>query len=251
MSITLLIYIYVFIIGNVVGSFLNVCIYRIPRGESVVSPPSHCPNCGYKIRWYDNIPIISYFLLLRGRCRQCKNKISIRYPIVEILTGFIWLSIFVRYQISIDSLNYIIMATILIVISYIDINEYYIPNRLSFMLFILGVLTSFIPGGITPEQSFVGAAVYGLPFLIIYIFGEEVLKKEIMGFGDVKLGMGIGAFVGYSSYLKFHIFFTTAFVLGAIISLLLIILKIKDRKSLIPFGPFISIAGFITALFLK
>lgn len=251
MSITLLIYIYVFIIGNVVGSFLNVCIYRIPRGESVVSPPSHCPNCGYKIRWYDNIPIISYFLLLRGRCRQCKNKISIRYPIVEILTGFIWLSIFVRYQISIDSLNYIIMATILIVISYIDINEYYIPNRLSFMLFILGILTSFIPGGITPEQSFVGAAVYGLPFLIIYIFGEEVLKKEIMGFGDVKLGMGIGAFLGYSGYLKFHVFFTTAFVLGAIIGGILILLKIRERKDMVPFGPFIAVSALITILFLK
>lgn len=251
MSLALLILIYVFIMGNIVGSFLNVCIYRIPRGESVVNPPSHCPHCGYLIRWYDNIPLVSYFLLLRGKCRSCKAKISIRYPIVEIMTGIIWTAIVMRYGIVLETLLYITFATILIVISYIDINEYYIPNRLSFMLFILGVLTSFIPGGITPEQSFVGAAVYGLPFLIIYIFGEEVLKKEIMGFGDVKLGMGIGAFVGYSSYLKFHIFFTTAFVLGAIISLLLIILKIKDRKSLIPFGPFISIAGFITAVFLK
>lgn len=248
MSLALLILIYVFIMGNIVGSFLNVCIYRIPRGESVVNPPSHCPHCGYQIRWYDNIPLVSYFMLLRGKCRSCKAKISIRYPIVEIMTGIIWTAIVMRYGIVLETLLYITFATILIVISYIDINEYYIPDRFSFSLFIIGILFSFIPGGVSPESSFIGAAAYGFPFLFLYILGEDLLKKEVMGFGDIKLGIGIGAVLGYSGFYNFYIFFTFCFVIGAAVSILLILLKIKSRKDLIPFGPFIAFSAFIMVM---
>ncbi|MGM0509267.1 MAG: prepilin peptidase [Fusobacteriota bacterium] len=238
-------YILIFIIGNIIGSFLNVCIHRIPRNESVVYPPSHCPNCGYKINWYDNIPIISYFLLLRGKCRKCKNKISIQYPLIEILTGFVFVAIFYRFGLTLPTIKFWIYGAILITLAIIDLKTYILPNRLTFSLIILGFILSFIDPRITIFHAFIGASVYNFPFLILFIFGKEILKKDIMGFGDVKLGMGIGAFLGYTNFINFYMFFMLSFVIGAVISLILMALKIKNRKDMIPFGPFIALAGFI------
>jgi leader peptidase (prepilin peptidase)/N-methyltransferase len=249
MNYDLLVYIYVFIIGNIVGSFLNVCIYRIPRGESVVFPPSHCTKCGYKIKWYDNIPLISYFILLRGKCRKCREKIPLRYPIVEIITGIIWMIVYAKFGLTVETLKIFMFASILIVLSYIDINEYLLPDRLTFFLVISGIGLSFIgENGI--ESSFIGAAVYGFPFLVLYIFGEDVLKKDIMGFGDIKLGAGVGTYIGYTTFYNFYIFLTIAFVAGAIISVLLIFLKIRKREELVPFGPYIALSAFICLMIL-
>lgn len=245
----LLILIYVFIIGNIVGSFLNVCIYRIPRGESVVSPPSHCPKCGYKIRWYDNIPLISYFILLQGKCRECKEKIPLRYPIVEIFTGIVWTIVFLRFGMTIETLKIFMFTSILIVLSYIDINEYILPDKLTFFLFISGVAL-FFTGNNSLESSFLGAAAYSFPFLILYVFGEDVLKKDVMGFGDIKLAAGVGAYIGYTSFFKLYLFFTIAFVTGAIISVFLILFKIRKREELVPFGPYIALSAFISILIL-
>jgi len=239
------IYIIIFILGNIIGSFLNVCIYRIPRNESVAFPPSHCPNCGYKIKWYDNIPIISYFLLLRGKCRGCKEKISLQYPIIEILTGIIFLTIFYKYQLTFLTIKFWIFGSILLTLAIIDLKTYTLPNRLTFSLVILGFILSFIDPRITLFQSFKGAAVYNFPFLILYIFGQEVLKKDVMGFGDVKLGIGIGSFLGYTGFVNFYLFFMLSFVSGAVVSLILMALKLKSRKDMIPFGPFIALAGFL------
>ena len=239
------IYIIIFILGNIIGSFLNVCICRIPENESVVFPPSHCPKCGYKIKWYDNIPIISYFILLRGKCRKCKEKISIQYPIIEMLTGIIFVVIFYKYQLTFLTIKFWIYGSILLTLAIIDLKTYMLPNRLTFSLVILGFLLSFIDPRITLFHSFIGAAVYNFPFLILYIFGQEVLKKDVMGFGDVKLGMGIGAFLGYTSFIEFYMFFMLSFTVGAVISLILMALKIKNRKDMIPFGPFIALSGLI------
>jgi leader peptidase (prepilin peptidase) / N-methyltransferase len=246
---SLLVFIYVFIMGNIVGSFLNVCIYRIPRGESVVSPPSHCPQCGYKIKWYDNIPLISYFVLLRGKCRKCKNKIPLRYPLVEILTGIIWVIVFAKFGFTIETLKIFMFASVLIVLSYIDINEYILPDRLTFFLVVSGIVLFFI-GKNSLESSFLGAAACAFPFLVLYVFGEDVLKKDVMGFGDVKLGAGVGAYLGYSSFYNLYLFLTIAFVMGAIISVLLIVLKIRKREELVPFGPYIALSAFICLIIL-
>lgn len=237
-----------FIMGNLIGSFLNVCIYRIPKGESVISPPSHCFKCGYNIKWYDNIPIVSYFILLRGKCRNCKEKISIQYPIIEIFTGIIFTIVYFRYDYSLFTLIMWLIASILIVLSIIDIREYILPDKLTFSLIIIGFIIAAIVGLDTLERSFLGAAAYAFPFWILYGFGETFLKKDIMGFGDVKLAAGIGAILHYTTFNRFWIFLTLAFVLGTIVSLLLIALKIKNRKDMVPFGPFIALAGFIMFL---
>lgn len=237
-----------FVFGNLIGSFLNVCIYRIPRGESVVNPPSHCPKCGYKIKWYDNIPILSYFVFLRGKCRQCKEKISIQYPLIEIFTGLIVVIIYFRYYFSLLTLILWVFCSILIVLSIIDIKEYILPDRLTFSLIIIGFIVALLFDITNIERVFIGASVYAFPFWIIYGFGEAFFKKEVMGFGDVKLASGIGALLGYTSFGKFWMFLTIAFVSGTIISLLLIALKIKSRKDMIPFGPFIAFSGFFMML---
>ncbi|BDU49575.1 prepilin peptidase [Haliovirga abyssi] len=237
-------YIYIFIIGAVIGSFLNVCIYRIPRGESIAYPPSHCPNCGYKIKWYDNIPIISYFILLRGKCRQCKTKISLQYPLIELLTGILFLGLFLKYEFSILTIKYMIFTALLIVLSGIDIEEHILPDKITFFMIVIGFIFSFF-SETNILYSFIGAATYSFPFMLLYGFGEDLLKKDIMGFGDVKLTAAIGAFFGYRGFYNLYMFFMLAFTIGAVISLILIILKIKTRKDIIAFGPFIAVAGYI------
>lgn len=239
--------IYVFVLGCIIGSFLNVCIYRIPKEENLAYPPSHCPNCGYKIKWYENIPILSYVFLLRGKCRNCKNKISVQYPLVEFLTGVVYLLVFLKYGISFRTLIFFIFFSLLIVLSGIDLKKYYLPDRLSLSLIFLGLILSFF-NGVGLERAFLGASAYAFPFMLIYGFGDSFIKKEVMGFGDVKLASGIGAFLGYMNFYILHVFFTVAFVLGATISLMLIGLKIKKRKDIIPFGPFLSAASFLVVL---
>jgi leader peptidase (prepilin peptidase)/N-methyltransferase len=134
-------------IGLLIGSFLNVCIYRIPKGENIAFPASHCPNCNHKIKWYENIPVLSYVLLLRGRCSQCKTHISIQYPIVEAITGILFYIFYMRFGYSFFTLKYLIMIPLLITAVWIDFEHYYIPDRLSLSLIVLGVVSSFFTIG--------------------------------------------------------------------------------------------------------
>lgn len=247
-AIPLQVYAIVFIIGLVIGSFLNVCIYRLQVNKSVVFPASHCTSCNSKIKIYDNIPVLSY-LILRGKCRNCGEKISVKYPIVEIFTGVIFLLIFNKYFFYPQALVYLFFACILIVLSVIDIETYTLPDKLSFLLIITGFLSCLFNQKLSFESSYIGAATYAFPFLLIYGFGKSVLKKDIMGFGDVKLGAGIGAFLGYASLSKLYMFFMTSFVLGSIISLLLIALKIRSKKELVPFGPFLALSALLMIIF--
>lgn len=238
--------VYIFMIGAVIGSFLNVCIYRIPKGESVSFPPSHCPVCKERIKWYDNIPIASY-IVLGGKCRVCKSKISIQYPIIEAINGILFLLIYLKFGISLISIKYFIFVSILLVLSIIDLKSYFLPDSLTFSLIVLGMAFSFLIG-FPIELSFVGASTYAFPFLIIYGFGEYIFKKEALGFGDIKLAAGIGAFIGYTGFYNLYLWFTITFVLGSIISLTLIGLKIKERKEQIPFAPYLSLAAVIMVL---
>jgi leader peptidase (prepilin peptidase)/N-methyltransferase len=231
-------------IGIIIGSFLNVCIYRIPRGESVSLPPSHCPICNHRIRWYENIPIFSYVFLLRGRCSNCNSKVSIQYPLVEFLTGILFYIFYIKFGYTFLTLKYLLMIPLLIVAIWVDFIHYYIPDRISFSIFILGLLGSFVTIGI--ERSVLGAGVFSLFFLLLYGFGES-FGKEIMGFGDVKLSLGIGSIIGYYSLYEVFIFLNIAFVTGAIVGIILIFLKLKTRKDIIPFGPYIAIAGLVIA----
>jgi leader peptidase (prepilin peptidase)/N-methyltransferase len=234
----------VFVLGLIIGSFINVCIYRIPRNESVIYPASHCPKCRTKIKPIDNIPLLSY-ILLKGRCRNCGSKISIQYPVVEFLTGLIYLIIYLIYGLSIQSLVYIILSSALIIIAFIDLQKQMIPDVISLPGIVIGLILSFIVPYISFINSALGALVGGGIILIIAWVGSIIFKKEAMGGGDVKLAAMIGAFLGWR-YTIISLFL--GFFLGALIGIILIIMKIKKREDAIPFGPFIALGSIITLL---
>ena len=234
----------IFILGLIVGSFSNVCIYRIPRNESIVYPASHCPKCRSNISPKDNIPLLSY-ILLKGRCRNCKSKISIQYPVVEFLTGFIYLIIYLIYGLSIQSLIYIILSSALIIIAFIDLNEQIVPDVISLPGIVIGFIISFFVPYISFLNSALGVLVGGGIILIIGLAGSAIFKKEAMGGGDVKLAAMIGAFLGWR-YIIISLFL--GFFLGALAGIILILSKIKSREDVVPFGPFIVLGSLITLL---
>jgi leader peptidase (prepilin peptidase)/N-methyltransferase len=234
----------IFILGLIVGSFSNVCIYRIPRNESIIYPASHCPKCRSKIKPVDNIPLLS-FILLKGRCRNCKSKISIQYPIVELLTGLIYLIIYLTYGLSVQTLIYIILSSALIIIAFIDLNQQIVPDIISLPGIVIGFILSFFVSYISFINSALGVLVGGGIILIIGMAGSIIFKKEAMGGGDVKLAAMIGAFLGWR-YIIISLFL--GFFLGALAGIILILSKIKSREDVVPFGPFIVLGSFITLL---
>lgn len=234
----------IFVLGLIVGSFSNVCIYRIPRNESIIYPASHCPKCRSNISPKDNIPLLSY-ILLKGRCRNCKSKISIQYPIVEFLTGLTYLIIYLTYGLSIQSLVHIILSSALIIIAFIDLNDQIVPDVISLPGIVIGFIISFFVSHISYMNSALGVLVGGGIILIIGLAGSIIFKKEAMGGGDVKLAAMIGAFLGWR-YIMISLFL--GFFLGALAGILLILSKIKSREDAIPFGPFIVLGSFITLL---
>ena len=242
-------FIFVTILGALWGSFANVCILRLPLDKGVVTGRSFCPNCKKLIIWKDNIPIIS-FLLLKGKCRQCKKPISFQYTLVEILSLLSFLLIYYLYGISITTLLLIILALLFIIIFFIDLKHFIIPNTLTFPLMILGFIKSFIPNldEIFPNyiDSLIGGLFgYGIIWSIIFFY-KQVRKKDGMGLGDAKLFAVIGFWFGWIS-IPFVIF------LSSIIALLSVIPDlIKNSKKMttqIPFGPYIIIGTLVYLLF--
>lgn len=243
--------IFFFLIGTCLGSFANVCIYRLPKGKSIAWPPSFCPKCNHKILWYDNFPLIS-FLLLKGKCRFCQEKIASRYFIVEFLTGVLTLFLFLRFGISLKFLIYLIFVLSLIIVSFIDIENFLIPDCIVYSGIGLGLVLSFFYPGlhlssasplVALKTSFLGVLLGGGSLFIIGYLGGLVFKKEAMGGGDVKLLAMVGAFLGYKSV------FLTIFLsslAGSIIGLTLIFLKIKKRTDYIPYGPYLALAAVIS-----
>ena len=237
----------ILILGLIIGSFSNVCIYRIPKNESIVFPASHCPNCHTPIKAIDNVPILS-FLLLKGKCRKCGEKISIRYPVVEFLTGAIYLLIFLIYGRSYQTLIYALLSSALIIISFIDLDVQIIPDEISLPGIVIGLALSFIVPYISYLNSLLGIIIGGGIIFLIALAGLAIFKKEAMGGGDVKLSAMIGAFIGWK-YIIVSLFI--GFFIGAIAGILLILLKIRNRDDLVPFGPFIVLGSFITLLWGK
>lgn len=249
----------VFIFGSIVGSFLNVCIYRMPHSESVVWPGSHCPNCKKRIPWYDNIPFLSY-IFLRGRCRFCKEKISFIYIIVELLTALMFLFIFSRCGLTYDFFFYIIFVCGLIVATFIDMKHRIIPDEISIGGIIVGFILSGVKGfhlspfafNLSPLiNSFLGIIIGGgIIYMVGFLFDLvyfKLLKKpavegetQSMGGGDVKLLAMIGAFLGWQKAVT--TFFLAPFF-GIIIGLINLLVK---KEHLIPYGPFLSLASIIS-----
>ncbi len=233
----------IFLIGLIIGSFSNVCIYRLPRNESLIRPGSHCPQCNKSIQFYDNIPLISY-LILKGKCRYCQDKIPMQYPIVELSTGLFYLALYLFYGIRFMTIVYMILCSVLIIISFIDIKERIIPDVLSLPFIVIGFILSFFLRNLSPIDSLLGILAGGGSLLLIAVAGTYLFRKEAMGGGDVKLAAMIGAFLGWQLTL---LSLFLGFFLGSVIGIAVLI-KNKGQSDIVPFGPFIAM-GAIIAIF--
>ena len=236
----------IFILGACLGSFSNVCIYRLPKNKQIVSGRSFCPRCKKKINWFDNLPLIS-FLILNGKCRKCKKVISLRYFIVEIATGIIFLLIYLNYNDLSTIIFLSVLSLIYIIIFFIDLENFIIPDSLNFSVMAIALFKNFLPNFNTSliheiNQSIIGGMVgYLSIWLIIYLY--KVIKKiEGMGLGDAKLMAGIGLLFGWQS-IPFVLFVSS--ILGLIFVVPSLIKKEKTMRTEIPFGPFIIVASLI------
>ncbi len=266
MTLSAVIFVYVFVFGLLIGSFLNVCIARLPRGTSIVSPPSHCPRCRQPIKFYDNIPIIS-FLLLRGKCRSCGEPISWRYPLVEFLNALCYLWIVHEFGLGGEAVLLMAFCSSLIVITFIDLDHQIIPDVITLPGIMIGLLAApffmsplfdplpFNLPLLMPHASwllvgFLNAAIGmlcgGLPLLILGWAWEKLRHVEAMGGGDIKLMAMVGAFLGWKS--AFLTIFLGA-ITGSIVGLILILFRKHDPEKVIPFGPFLALGAAVSAFY--
>ena len=228
---------FVILFGLIIGSFLNVVIYRFPRGESLAFPPSHCPKCDHNIKPWENIPIVSY-LFLKGKCSSCKTSIAFRYPLIEGLTGIIFYVTYLKYGLTWDLGVFALFGALLLAIAFIDIDHLIIPDSMVVIGLIPGFYIWFTSEGQLITTQFLGFLGLGLIFLAIRYFGELAFKKEAMGLGDVKfaamagwvLGWDIGIVAMFLAFLSATLLFTLLMPFGVI-----------DRKQQVPFGPFICL----------
>ncbi len=229
-----------FILGLIIGSFINVIIYRLPRGESIVFPPSHCPDCNHKLSPVELIPVFSY-IIQRGKCRQCGKKISIKYPLVELLTGLLFLTNALIFTNILNLIAGLILSSLLIALAAIDIEQQILPDKLNLIGLALGLIISFFRPEFTALNAISGILAGGGLLLVI-----AVLSKGGMGGGDIKLMMMVGTFLGPLQVLL-------AIFLGAILGLLAslpgIIAGELKLKSKLPFGPFLALASLIMWFF--
>ena len=241
--------IFVIILGALWGSFANVCIIRMPQGKGVVVGRSFCVKCNKKIQWFDNIPIISY-LLLKFKCRNCKTKISFQYFLVETISLINFLVLYLIFGISLTTLFLIILSVVFLIIFFIDLKHYIIPNSLTYSMMILGFIKSFIPNldPIFPNflNSLIGGLLgYGIIWSIIYFY-RQFKKKEGMGLGDAKLFAVIGFWFGWIS-IPFVVFLSSIIALLSVLPDLL--RSSKKLSSQIPFGPFIILGTIFYLVF--
>lgn len=246
-------YIIVCAFGAVIGSFLNVCIYRIPRRQSIVFPSSRCPSCDRPIKAWDNIPVISY-VLLRGKCRNCGERISFRYPLVETLNAVLYAAALWRYGIGWDLIIYCLLLSALIVITFIDLDFLIIPDRITLAGIPLGLAAGcfilpdpFMRASLLGYKASIIGAIGG--FVFYFLMAElsvRLFKKEGMGGGDIKMMAMIGGFMGWKAVIL------TTFagsLLGSLGGTMFMMAKGKGRGTLIPFGPFLALGAVITLFF--
>lgn len=240
--------VYIFIVGIIFGSFFNVCIYRIPAKQSVSNPPSHCPKCEKRLKPSDLVPIFSY--LLSGRkCKYCKEKISSRYAMVEFLTGVIFLLVYNKYLLNMETVYYLVLVSLLIIITFIDFDHYIIPDGLLIIGSVFAIIFNLIFNVITIKESLLGALICGGGVLVLIYIIEFIIKKEVMGGGDIKLFAMIGLFLGVKNSLLSALISVYVGASFGIMSIIYSKINKKEFNSMIPYGPFISIATFIVMLY--
>ncbi len=246
-------YLIIFLFGLIAGSFLNVCIYRIPRGLSIIIPSSRCPSCNTPIKPWDNVPIVSY-IFLGGKCRYCKARISFRYPLVEFLNAVLYLMAFWRFGVGLHTVVYCIFSSALIVITFVDLDFQIIPDRIT----LAGIPFGFLAGSfLLPDPfarhlllgmkaSLIGlASGFGL-FYLVALAGSAIFKKEALGGGDIKMMAMVGALMGWKTVIL------TTFLgslTGSIFGITLMVFKGKNRTTKLAFGPFLALGAIITLFF--
>ena len=241
LTVHILFLVYAGVLGAAVGSFMNVCVSQLPHGESLVRPRSKCPACGGPIAWYDNIPLVSW-ILLRAKCRQCRESISIQYPALEIVTAAIWVGMAIHYGPTWRSLQGSILFSLLLTISLIDARHYLIPDALSLGGLGAGLALALLPGPPSILTSLIGAALGFGVLLAVGVLGEWVFKKPAMGGGDIKMMAMVGAFLGPAGAML------TIF-LGALAGTIVFApLSLKTKKE-VPFGVFLGLGAAIAFLF--
>lgn len=229
-------------LGLIIGSFLNVCAYRVPLKQSITFPPSHCTKCNTKLKSLDLVPVLS-FLFTKASCKYCGVKISCQYPLVELLNGFIYLLLYIKFGLNIQFIGYSILCSTLIVIAIIDYYHQIIPNTINFFGLICGLTFHAISfTTFSNLLQYLSGFLIGGGFLLLI----AIITKGAMGGGDIKLMAVIGLWLGWQ-----HTILTLflSFLLGGIISIILILFKLKARKDMIPFGPFIVFATIVTVFY--
>jgi len=228
-----------FVLGGIIGSFLNVVIARLPEGESLIFPGSRCPACLGPIRWYDNIPMVS-FLLLRGRCRSCNEPISWRYPLVELVSGLLCLALFRKFGLGPGFFIFFPYAAALLAVTVIDWHHQIIPDKITLPGIGLGLTASFVNPLVPPQESLLGVLVGGGLFYAVALGYYLVAKRQGMGGGDIKLLAMIGAFQGVRA-VPFVILLSA--LTGTLMGLWAMVEQRKGGKTVIPYGPFLAVAA--------
>jgi leader peptidase (prepilin peptidase)/N-methyltransferase len=240
-----MILLFVFFLGSILGSFLNVCIYRLPKRQSIVSPSSHCPRCGEPIKFYDNIPILSY-LILGGKCRNCKVRIPPRYPIVEGLSGLISVALYIKHDLSLQSLLFLLFASALIIITFIDLDHQIIPDVISIPGIFFGIGASFFIPIMSWFESLFGIVVGGGFLFLVAIGYKWITGRDGMGGGDIKLLAMVGAWLGWKA-IPFILFSSS--LIGVLIGGGSLLMDNRGLRSKIPFGPFLAVSSLIYVFF--
>ncbi len=242
----ILIVIIIFIFGMCIGSFLNVCIYRLPESKSIADPPrSICPSCKSHIRFYDNIPVLSY-IWLKGRCRDCDAPISFRYPLVEMMSGSFAVGLLLTFGLSLESLVYFVFISSLLIITFIDLDHKIIPDIISLPGIPIGLVASFALPTITFKASALGLLIGGGSLWFVAWAYNLIAHRDGMGGGDIKLLAMMGTIIGWKGVI-FTIF--TSSVVGSCVGITMMLIKGKNMKFAIPFGPFLSIGAIAYVFF--
>ncbi|TET94531.1 MAG: prepilin peptidase [Candidatus Zixiibacteriota bacterium] len=238
--------VWVGLFGLVIGSFLNVVIHRLPRQVPFLKGRSVCPHCNAQLKWYHNIPVLS-FALLGGRCAFCEGRISYRYPAVEIINALFYVYFYWQFGFSLNFGIFAFLASVLLVIFFIDLDFQIIPDVITLPGIALGLAVSLLPGGIGIVNAAIGLLVGGSSLYLIAMLGDWLFKKESMGGGDVKMAAMLGAFLGWQ---KIILIFISSAVIGLVVSLVIMIFSARVRETrVVPFGPFLATAAILSIVY--
>ncbi len=238
--------IWVGLCGLCIGSFLNVVIYRLPRKMNLAKERSACPKCSTQLKWYHNIPLVSW-LILRGKCGFCGEKISGRYPTVELVNALFYLYFYWQFGFSADFFVFSAISSSLLAIFFIDLDFMMIPDVITLPGILIGLAVSLLPDGIGIVSAGIGMLVGGGSLYLIAIIGDWLFKKESMGGGDIKMAAMLGAFLGWQ---KVVLIFIASAVIGLVVSLVIMVFSAKLRETrMIPFGPFLAMAAIVSIIY--